>query len=268
MLNFLSNIFKFISQILKENWYDIVFYFFLIIFSITFVWYLDYFIFLIKNKSNYLKVVSDYAICLAIHRYNPMDTVLDIFLDPDVFDKKTLYWHFLSLDLNELLSLLPDKYRTYGVVQYIVISWWSADIFGKTAIKIFLISVIHELPLDDEDINWLFTLLLEESRGSGSPYKMSLAKNSESKISSLFKEDLSVSKGDIDKFCISKDSYIPKDINFDQLDHLISYFQTLNKKPISENIVPENIVPESLTYLDYIYNNTIYIIEIIKNIIF
>lgn len=264
MLNFLSNFFKFISQILKENWYDIVFFFFLIIFSITFTWSLDYFIFLIKNKSTYLKVISDYAICMAIHRYNPMDTVLDIFLDPDVFDKKSLYWHFLSLDLNELLSLLPDKYRTYGVVQYIVISWWSADIFGKTAIKIFLICIIHELPpLDDEDINWLFTLLLEESRGSGSPYKMSLEKNSESKISSLFKEDLSVSKGDIDKFCISKDSYIHKDINLDQLDYLIGYFQTLNKKTISENIVPE-----SLTYLDYFYNNTIYIIEIIKNIIF
>ena len=91
--------------------------------------------------------------------------------------------------------------------------------------------------------------------------------NSESKTSNFFMEDLSVPKNvNIEKYCLSKETSLPD--NLKELNDLILYFQSLNKKPILKDVISENIVRENLTYWDYFYNNTMYVIEIIKNIIF
>jgi hypothetical protein len=273
MFSLMTNCLKSIRKFFEENYYDIILYLLITVWSILFVYFLTKFLFavnvLLQNKQYYLKIMENYQLFMKIFYYNPTEEILSTFIDVDV---KSSHWKLLSLNLEDLLNMLPYRYKTVGVVQYLTNIWWGTDIFGKYAIKLFLISLISKEPISDDDVSWLFTLLLEEARGSGSPYKMSISKN-DSKISSLFEEDLSVTKNDINRFCINEDSSLPENINIEQLNYLIAYFQTLNKKTISENIVPENIVsenivPESLTYLDYLYNNTIYIIEIIKNIIF
>jgi hypothetical protein len=166
--------------------------------------------------------------------------------------------------------MLPEKYKTIGVVEYLTNAWWGSDIFGRMAIKIFLIGLIREVPILDDDVSWLLTLLIQEAKDFDStcpsPYLMGI--NCQSKISSFLNEDLSLSKNtNLNQYYRNTDTSLPKDINFEELDSLILFFQSLNKKPISEVIISENIVPKG-TYYEYWYNTSIYIIEVIKDIIF
>jgi hypothetical protein len=277
---FFLNTLKSIRNFFYENYEEVLFTLLLIIISYFFYTYAIKLYFLIKYKPMYLQIIEDYKLFVKVFNYNPLNPVLnDAYIDIESISKfRSAYCNMLAISMAELLDMLPEKYKTIGVVEYLTNAWWGADIFGKIAIKIFLIGLITEIPISDNDVSWLLTLLIQEAKNCNSicpspyitdPSSYNMGTNSQSKISSLLKEDLSLAKdSNLNQYYHINDTSLPKDINFEELDSLILFFQSLNKKPISEVIISENIVPKELTYYEYWYNTSIYIIEVIKDIIF
>jgi hypothetical protein len=275
-MQFILNTLKSIRNFIYEHYQEIIINLILIIFSYFLYKFIIYFYLLIKYKPMYLQIIEDYKLFVKVFNYNPLVPVLSTYVDIENINSfRSAYCHMLTISMSELLEMLPEKYKTVGVVEYLCNAWWGADIFGKVAIKIFLIGLITETPILDKDVSWLLTLLIQEAKNcrslDPSPYinPYTMGTSSQSKISSLLKEDLSLPKdANLNNYYHIKETSLHININFEELDSLILFFQSLNKKPISEVIISENIVPKEFTYYEYWYNTSIYIIEVIKDIIF